>query len=123
MAYGSRQAKKYSDGDTSISWRKGNKVLRIEGKGNNQINATLCSIICNSGISHEETGAVNNLSSVSHRTTSELSVEMEGVKLDITIAEKDICNNKLTIENVEARLNKEKLVNNLIIIVRQRYIS
>ena len=31
---------------------------------------------------------------------------MEGVKLDITIAEKDICNNKLTIENVEARLNK-----------------
>ena len=39
-------------------------------------------------------------------TTSELSVEMEGVKLDITIAERDICNNKLTIENVEARLNK-----------------
>jgi hypothetical protein len=31
---------------------------------------------------------------------------MEGVKLDITIAEGDICNNKLTIENVEARLNK-----------------
>ena len=31
---------------------------------------------------------------------------MEGVKLDITIAERDICNNKLTIENVEARLNK-----------------
>ena len=33
--------KKYSDGDTSISWRKGNKVLRIEGKGKNQINAKL----------------------------------------------------------------------------------
>ena len=118
--------KKYSDGDTSISWRKGNKVLRIEGKGKNQINAKLCSIICNSGISPEEAGAAINLSSVSHCTTSELSVEMEGVKLDITIAEKDICNNKLTIENVEARLNKlteEKLVNNLIIVVRQRYIS
>ena len=98
--------KKYSDGDTSISWRKGNKVLRIEGKGKNQINAKLCSIICNSGISPEEAGAAINLSSVSHCTTSELSVEMEGVKLDITIAEKDICNNKLTIENVEARLNK-----------------
>ena len=98
--------KKYSDGDTSISWRKGNKVLRIEGKEKNQINAKLCSIICNSGISPEEAGAANNLSSVSHCTTSELSVEMEGVKLDITIAEKDICNNKLTIENVEARLNK-----------------
>ena len=98
--------KKYSDGDTSISWRKGNKVLRIEGKEKNQINAKLCSIICNSGISREEVSAANNLSSASNCTTSELSVEMEGVKLDITIAEKDICNNKLTIENVEARLNK-----------------
>ncbi|CAB3995877.1 T-complex 1 subunit zeta-like [Paramuricea clavata] len=98
--------KKYRDGDTSISWRKGNKVLRIEGKGKNQINAKLCSIICNSGISLEEAGAANNLSSVSHCRTSELSVEMEGVKLDIAIAERDICNNKFTIENVEARLNK-----------------
>jgi hypothetical protein len=78
-------------GDTSISWRKCNKVLRIEGKEKNQINAKLCSIICNSGM-HIARG------SVSHCTTSELSVEMEGVKLDITIAEKNICNNKLTIE-------------------------
>jgi hypothetical protein len=85
--------KKYSDGDTSISWRKGNKVLRIEGKGKNQINAKLCSIICNSGISPEEAGAADSLSSFSHCTTSDLSVEMEGVKLDKTIAERDICNN------------------------------
>ena len=98
--------KKYSDGDTSISWRKGNKVLRIEGKEKNQINAKLCSIVCNSGISPEEAGAANNLSAVSHCTTSELSVEIEGVKLDTAIAEKDICNNKLTIEGVETRLNK-----------------
>ena len=107
MAYGSRQAEtRYSDGDTSISWRKGNKVLRIEGKEKNQINAKLCSIVCNSGISPEEAGATNNLSGVSHCTTSELSVEIEGVKLDMAIAEKDICNNKLIIEGVEARLNK-----------------
>ena len=107
MVYVSRQAEtRKNDGDTSISRRKGNKVLRIEGKEKNQINAKLSSIICNSGISPEEAGAANNQSSGSHCTTSELSVEMEGIKLDITIAEKDICNNKLTIENVEARLNK-----------------
>jgi hypothetical protein len=75
MGLARRRQDKYSDGDTSISWRKGNKVLRIEGKEKNQINAKLCSIICNSGISPEEAGAANNLSSVSHCTTSELSVE------------------------------------------------
>ena len=51
---------KLSDGNTSI-WRNGNKVLRIEGKENNQRNAKLCSIICNSGISTEEASAANNL--------------------------------------------------------------
>ena len=78
MAYGSHQAETRKNiAMATLQYR------RIEGKGKNQINAKLCSIIGSSGISPEETDVVNNLSSVSHRTTSELSVEREGVKLDI----------------------------------------
>ncbi|CAB4013595.1 Hypothetical predicted protein, partial [Paramuricea clavata] len=43
---------------------------------------------------------------VSPLTTQILSVEFEGAKLDITIAERDILINKDIIKNVEKRLNK-----------------
>ena len=36
-----------SDGHTSISWRKGKKLLQIEGKEDNLMKAKLCSAICN----------------------------------------------------------------------------
>ena len=39
--------KTYSDGHTLISWRKGKKLLQIEGKEDNLIKANLCSAICN----------------------------------------------------------------------------
>ena len=39
--------KTYSDGHTVISWRKGKKLLQIEGKEDNLIKAKLCSAICN----------------------------------------------------------------------------
>ena len=39
--------KTYSDGHTLISWRKGKKLLQIEGKEDNLIKAKLCSAICN----------------------------------------------------------------------------
>ena len=39
-------------------------------------------------------------------TSNELSAEVEGVKLDLTIAEKAICDNKYSIKNIEESLHK-----------------
>ena len=39
--------KKYSDGYSSISWRKSKKVLEIEGRDRNLITAKLCTMLCN----------------------------------------------------------------------------
>ena len=49
MVFGelSRTRQEYSDGHTLISWRKGKKLLQIEGKEDNLIKAKLCSAICN----------------------------------------------------------------------------
>ena len=99
--------KTYSDGYTSISWRKGKKVLQIEGTEKNQIKTKLCSFICgDSDIFTKVTMASNDEEGVCHSTTSELSAEMEGVKLDITIVEREIDTNRRTIKNAEDRRNK-----------------
>ena len=39
--------KKYSDGNSSISWCKSKKVLEIQGRDRSVITAKLCSMLCN----------------------------------------------------------------------------
>ena len=102
--------KVYSDGTTSISWRNSKKILQIEGKEKKQIIAKLCSLICSVQTNIVTNEAVATTTSdengVSPLTTQILSVELEGAKLDITIAERDILINKDIINNVDNRLNK-----------------
>ncbi|CAB3982226.1 Hypothetical predicted protein [Paramuricea clavata] len=102
--------KVYSDGTTSISWRKSKKILQIEGKEKKQIIAKLCSLICSVQTNIVTNEAVATTTSdengVSPLTTQILSVELEGAKLDIAIAERDILINKDIINNVDNRLNK-----------------
>ena len=49
MVFGAVQEEttRHSDGHTSISWRKGKKLLQIEGKEDNLMKAKFCSAICN----------------------------------------------------------------------------
>ena len=100
--------KKYSDGNSSISWRKSKKVLEIQGRDRSVITAKLCSVLCNvdSVQSSEVSCAKRDRNGASPPTSNELSVEVEGVKLDLTIAEKAICDNKYSIKNIEESLHE-----------------
>ena len=91
--------KTFSDGHTTISWRKSKNVLQIEGKDENTIKAKLCSVLC--GFVAASAGSGNSSS-----TLSELSTDVEGIKLDATIFEKDIQSNRLAIKNVEDSVNQ-----------------
>ena len=91
--------KTFSDGHTTISWRKSKNVLQIEGKDENTIKAKLCSVLC--GFVAASAGSGNSSS-----TLSELSTDVEGIKLDATISEKDIQSNRLAIKNVEDSVNQ-----------------
>ena len=91
--------KTFSDGHTTISWRKSKNVLHIEGKDENTIKAKLCSVLC--GFVAASAGSGNSSS-----TLSELSTDVEGIKLDATIFEKDIQSNRLAIKNVEDSVNQ-----------------
>ena len=96
--------KKYSDGYSSISWRKSKKVLEIEGRDRNLITAKLCTMLCNDFDPVQSSKSDNYCEFPS--TSNEMLVELEGVKLDVTITEKDIRDNKHSIKNVEDCLDK-----------------
>jgi hypothetical protein len=100
--------KTYSDGHTSISWRKNKKVLQIEGKEKDRIKSKLCSVLCNvhSHIPAKESVATDEGSGNSSLTLSGLSADMEGIKHDTVICEREIETNRHTIRNLEDRLNK-----------------
>ena len=104
--------KVYSDGTTSISWRKSKKIPQIEGKEKKQIIEKLCSLICrvqtNIVTNEDVATTTSDENGVSPLTTQILSVELEGTILDITIAERDILINKDIINNVDNRLNLTK---------------
>ena len=91
--------KTFSDGHTTISWRKSKNVLQIEGKDENTIKAKLCSVLCGFVAASAGSGG-------SSSTLSELSTDVEGIKLDATIFEKDIQSNRLAIKNVEDSVNQ-----------------
>lgn len=101
--------KTLSDGCTSISWRKNKKVLSIDGKEKNKLKRKLCSVICgedfeeNEGISLQEATTTND-NSPSDYTSNELSTEVEGIKLDVTIVEQTIKFNTHSIRKVESDL-------------------
>ncbi|CAB3990102.1 Hypothetical predicted protein [Paramuricea clavata] len=96
--------KKYSDGYSSISWSKSKKVLEIEGRDRNLITAKLCTMLCNDFDPVQSSKSDNYCEFPS--TSNEMLVELEGVKLDVTITEKDIRDNKHSIKNVEDCLDK-----------------
>ena len=100
--------KKYSDGNSSTSWRKPKKVLEIQGRDRSVITAKLCSMLCNVDPvqSSEVSCAKCDRNGTSPSTSNELSAKVEGVKLDLTIAEKAICDNKYSIKKIEESLHK-----------------
>ena len=100
--------KKYSDGNSSISWRKSKKVLEIQGRDRSVITAKLCSMLCNVDPvqSSEVSCAKCDRNGAFPPTSNELSAEVVGVKLDLTIAEKAICDIKYSIKNIEESLHK-----------------
>ena len=110
MDFAGRRQKVYSDGTTSISWRKSKKIPQIEGKEKKQIIEKLCSLICrvqtNIVTNEDVATTTSDENGVSPLTTQILSVELEGAILDITIAERDILINKDIINNVYNHLNK-----------------
>ncbi len=85
--------KTYSDGHTSISWRRSKKILQIEGKEENLIKAKLCSAICNANFvsSGERTRVIVNGQQVTSPTTLDLddpSTKMDSDKSGAVIARK-----------------------------------
>ncbi|CAB4027816.1 Hypothetical predicted protein [Paramuricea clavata] len=105
--------KLFNDGYISISWRKNKKALLIDGDDRDKFKSKLCRMICandfNKGNMCEETKTVNvecRSASPIRAPVSELSTEVEGIKLDITIAEREIEVNKSAISKVESNLHE-----------------
>lgn len=59
---GDKKVFTYTDGLTTISWRKSKKALKIEGKEINRLKLKLCSLVCESVFEgeHALTEAVNH---------------------------------------------------------------
>ena len=99
----------FNDGYTSISWRKNKKLLLLDGKDVNSIKRKLCLKICGGvGDSEEimhERAVVMNCTSCSCNC-DELSTDVEGITLDLVIAERRIQSNKHNIKRVGDILEK-----------------
>ncbi len=83
--------KTYSDGHTSISWRRSKKILQVEGKDENLIKARLCSAICNANFvsSGERTRVIVNGQQVTSPTALDVddpSTEMDSDRSGAVIA-------------------------------------
>ncbi|CAB3999531.1 Hypothetical predicted protein [Paramuricea clavata] len=105
--------KLFNDGYISISWRKNKKALLIDGDDRDKFKSKLCRMICandfNKGNMCEETKTVNvecRSASPIRAPLSELSTEVEGIKLNVTIAEREIEVNKSAISKVESNLHE-----------------
>lgn len=96
------EKKIFSDGNTSITWWKNKKFLLFEGKEAENINQLLISLInCDNLTESTNETVVSNESTLIRKGNegkacsckcSELSVDLEGVKLDMTIAESKLGN-------------------------------
>ena len=78
--------KTYSDGHTLISWRKGKKLLQIEGKEDNLIKAKLCSVIRNVNFVSSGEGT-HAIVSGEKDASPTLSTEADNSNLDAAIVE------------------------------------
>ena len=106
---GDKKVFTYADGLTTISWRKSKKALIIESKEINRLKLKRCLLVCESVFEDEHalTEAVNHIENLSWSCRcNELSVDVEGAKLDVTIAGREIRHNTNSIQNIENRIKK-----------------
>ncbi|CAB4034646.1 Hypothetical predicted protein [Paramuricea clavata] len=99
--------KLFNDGYMSISWRKNKKALLIDGDDRDKFKSKLCRMICANDFNKGNMCEGNMWSASPMRAPlSELSTEVEGIKLDVTIAEREIEVNKSAISKVESNLHE-----------------
>lgn len=103
--------KVFSIGHSSISWRKNNKVLNFYGDDVDDLRRKFCQIMCgftnNENVKREKAPVID-LDGEFHGSCrcSEIIPDVEGLKLDIVVAEKVIQSNSDAIDMVKYELKK-----------------
>ena len=100
------ERKSCTDGKTTITWWRKKKTIRVCGIEAENIKRSFCCVLMgNHHIMNSEVPLVNNCSC----NCMNAAVELEGVKLDAVIAEREmkstIAQNSLAIENLQTQLN------------------